>query len=282
MRRVSLVVIGALGLGCSLIVDADGLSTTPRAQTPNTAIDAGSVTDGGASTPDGGGDPGKDGGGGDGAMIAFAGVTARGVYADTCPCTLTAPPVAGPNPLMVFAVSINAQGEDAPDTVMYNGTNLGPPDESIRVPYTRIAVWHLTNPPSAGDFTIGWTPNQTENAVMMAAVYTNVDQANPYRSPPVQATGPEPPALLPTPSNPQPTDRIVSFFGINDTSPSRGLTAARVGALQTFRAQQGNDSEESQLALSDGPIDPAQNPHQWSYMSGSPWTAIGLLLARAP
>ena len=265
----------SLVLGCALSTDLDGLA--------GGAGGPGSIDDSGVAERDGGGDERAGASDADSAarQIAFGSATTAEFAAASPPCTLVAPVIPSDSTAaLLLAISINAGGEVLPSRATYNGVDLGAPLATDRVDYSRAAVWIVKSPSSAGQFSIAWSPQGIERGVMVAASYTGVDPANPYRTPAAHAVGSASPASVVVTSA-QTNDWIVGFFALNDTSNADGFTPERVGSGQTYRLQQATPSNGSQIALSDSTASTAGAGHTWSYATAKGWAAVAVALKPA-
>lgn len=192
-------------------------------------------------------------------------------------CTLTAPTITGPNTVLILAISINADGELLPITATYNGVSLGSAIDGGRIDFTRTAVWVVTNPASAANFVVDFSPSTPKGTAIMA-YYTGVDQATPYRTP-ATGTGASSPASL-SATNSESGDTIAGFFSVNDTSVANGFTEARVGADQMYRVTE-EWNGETQLAFSDEPGASGTVTHSWTYVdcgANCAWSGVALPL----
>ena len=191
--------------------------------------------------------------------------------------SMTATTCTGSNKVMIIGVDFNSSSDVSFTTATYNGTDItGSKIAATAVNFTNAAIFVVVNPVSAATFAATTTSNA--NSMIVTACYNGVNQTTPNRTATTGGGTTNPGTLAVT--NSQTNDRIIGFFGLNDTSSANGMTAARVGAGQTSRITTTSTSTESAGSISDEAGASGTVTHSWDFVNDASngWNGIAIPL----
>lgn len=226
-------------------------------------------------------------GGGPTAPVYGGSYTTANEHAGNPAVSFAAPTITGSNVLLIITASWNGEETPTAITAEYNSVDISSTEIDagfVDVGGTsHIQTWlyYVINPTSAATVDVSLSTTGTGNLVVIATYYTGVHQTTPIRTATTGNATTNPASLAVT--NSQTGDLIFGVFGLNDTSLSNGLTSGRIGAGQTFRAQEENTTSEVQISFGEEAGASGTVTHSWDFVNnvnnGSSFIAVPLVPA---